>query len=74
MSAKSENTSSSVAGRRVWRRLRLLLLLPFAAVLWVPVFDRIDPGFFRVPFVHWYQLFWAVVSAALVYLVYRLEN
>jgi len=74
MSASRMEQSVAMPRRRIARRARLLLLLPFAAVLLIPLYDRIDPGFFTVPFVHWYQLAWAVISAALLYFIYRLEN
>ena len=38
--------------------LRLLLLLPVAAMLWVPSYNRIDPVILGLPFFYAYQLMW----------------
>ena len=53
---------------------RLLLLLPFVAMLWVSSYNRIEPSVFGVPFFYWYQLLWVVLSAALCVIVYRAES
>jgi hypothetical protein len=53
---------------------RLLLLLPFAAMLWVSSYNRIEPSVFGVPFFYWYQLLWVVLSAILCVIVYRAES
>ncbi len=36
--------------RPVW----LLLLVPFAAVAWVPFYNRATPELFGFPFFYWY--------------------
>ena len=56
------------------RGARLILLLPFAGLLWVPFYDRPDPSLFGFPFFYWYQLAWVPVTSALVWLVWRLER
>lgn len=40
--------------RPVW----LLLFVPFAAVAWVPFYNRETPSLFGFPFFYWYQLLW----------------
>jgi hypothetical protein len=52
---------------------RLLLLIPFAALIWVPSYNRLEPEFAGVPFFYWYQLALILIGAALVVLVYLLE-
>jgi hypothetical protein len=52
---------------------RLLLLIPLAAVLWVPSYNRIEPQLGGVPFFYWYQLAWILLGALCVLLVYALE-
>jgi len=52
---------------------RLLLLIPFAALIWVPSYNKVEPVFAGVPFFYWYQLAWILIGAALVVLVYLLE-
>ena len=53
---------------------RLLLVLPFIAMLWVPFYNSIEPKVFGIPFFYWYQLVWVVISSAITLLVYRLEH
>ena len=53
---------------------RLLLLIPFVAVLWVPFYNSLQPVWFGIPFFYWYQLLWVILGAALVAIVYRLEH
>lgn len=55
----------------MFRPVRLLLALPFIAVLWVPFYNRIGPELWGVPFFYWYQLFWIPLGALLLYPVYR---
>jgi hypothetical protein len=50
--------------RRRWSR-RWLFLAPMAAVLWPPLFNRVEPSVFGVPFFYTY-LFGACVVAALL--------
>lgn len=60
------------APRAGWARL--LLLVPFLAMLWVPSYNSADPTWAGVPFFYWYQLLWIPLSAVLIGIVYRLEN
>jgi membrane protein implicated in regulation of membrane protease activity len=53
--------------RLVW----LLLLIPFAAVAWVPFYNHATPALFGFPFFYWYQLLWVPLTSLLTYLVYR---
>lgn len=53
---------------------RLLLLVPFIAVLWVPFYNSVEPMLFGVPFFYWYQLLWIILSAVLIVIVYRSEH
>jgi Protein of unknown function (DUF3311) len=50
--------------------LYLLFLLPYAAMLWVPSYNRIEPVLFGFPFFYWYQLLWVPLSALLIGIVY----
>ncbi|MGB6347480.1 MAG: DUF3311 domain-containing protein [Methyloceanibacter sp.] len=52
---------------------RLLLVIPFAAMLWVPSYNRIEPELAGVPFFYWYQLAWILIAAVLVLLIYLIE-
>ena len=48
----------------------LLLLLPFAGLLYPPLYNRVDPQIFGFPFFYWYQLLWVFLTTALLGLVY----
>jgi hypothetical protein len=52
---------------------RCLLLIPFAALIWVPSYNRLEPTLAGVPFFYWYQLAWILIGAALVAVVYLME-
>ena len=49
----------------------LLLVLPFAGLLYPPLYSRIDPELFGFPFFYWYQLAWVPLTALLTVIVYR---
>ena len=53
---------------------RLLLLLPFLAMLWVSSYDRVEPSIAGIPFFYWYQLAWVVIGAVIVAFVYVVER
>jgi Protein of unknown function (DUF3311) len=53
---------------------RLLLLIPFVAVLWVPFYNSVEPTLSGVPFFYWYQLLWIILGAVIIAIVYRLEH
>lgn len=48
----------------------LLLLLPFAGLLYPPLYNRVDPQIFGFPFFYWYQFAWVILASALMGLVY----
>jgi hypothetical protein len=56
------------------RWMRVLLLLPCAAFICVPLYNRVTPTLCGVPFFYWYQLAWVVLSAVAVGIVYRAER
>jgi hypothetical protein len=60
--------------RRRARWARLLLLLPFIAVVWVPSYNRVEPTLSGIPFFYWYQVLWILITGVVVYAVYRIEN
>jgi hypothetical protein len=57
---------------RYWPRL--LFLIPFVAMLWVPFYNRLEPELGGIPFFYWYQLGWILLSAAIVLLVHFLDT
>lgn len=48
----------------------LLLLLPFAALLAVPLYNRATPTLGGVPFFYWYQMAWIPGTAVVTFLVW----
>jgi hypothetical protein len=44
----------------------LLLLLPFIGTLWVPLYARLEPTLFGIPFFYWYQIAWIVLGSLLI--------
>jgi hypothetical protein len=60
--------------RRGFRAVHLLLLIPYAAILWVPSYDRIAPAIAGIPFFYWYQMLWIALGAAVMIPVYLVEE
>jgi hypothetical protein len=61
------------AGRlRYWPRV--LFAIPFAAILWVPSYNRLEPALGDVPFFYWYQLVWILLGAVVALAVYVIET
>ena len=54
------------AGKRRFRFSYLLLLIPYAAMLWVPFYNRSEPEIAGIPFSYWYQLVWIALGAAVL--------
>jgi hypothetical protein len=46
-----------------------LLLAPFIAELWPPLYNRMDPQLFGLPFFYWYQLLWVILTSVLLTIV-----
>ncbi len=53
---------------------KLLLLLPFIALLWVPSYNSIEPRIAGFPFFYWYQGLWLLVAALLTFIVHRMTE
>jgi len=53
---------------------RLLFLIPFVAMLWVPSYNRVEPELGGIPFFYWYQLGWILLGAAVVLVVHMIET
>jgi hypothetical protein len=58
--------------KRHW--LRVLFVLPFVAMLWVPSYNSAEPALFGFPFFYWYQLLWVVIAAGLAGIIYAAEH
>ncbi len=54
--------------------VHILLLVPFAAMLWVGFYNRVEPEFLGIPFFYWFQMIWIPIGALLLWPVYRAEE
>ena len=53
--------------RPIW----LLLLVPFAALAFVPFYNEAMPTLFGFPFFYWYQLLWVPLTSVIIFIVYK---
>ena len=53
---------------------RLLLLLPFIGLLWVPFYNKAEPELWGFPFFYWYQFIWVFITSFLIWIVYQGEK
>ena len=53
---------------------RLLLIIPFIGLLWVPFYNSIEPQLWGFPFFYWYQFIWVFVTSGLIWIVYQGEK
>ena len=63
--------STPPASARASQHWYWLLLLPFLALLYPPLYAHDTPRIFGIPFFYWYQAVWLVVTAAITTFVYR---
>ena len=49
---------------------KLLLIIPFIGLLWVPFYNSADPELWGFPFFYWYQFIWVFVTSFLIWIVY----
>jgi Protein of unknown function (DUF3311) len=66
---RNQHTASRL---RYWPRL--LFLIPFGAMMWVPSYNRTEPELGGIPFFYWYQLGWILLGAAIVLIVHLIET
>lgn len=59
---------------RKWHPARVLLIVPFVAILWVPWFNRVEPTIWGFPMFYWYQLLWIILSGAVIGFVYLVDH
>ena len=50
----------------------LCVVVPFVAVLWVPIYDKDKPELGGFPFFFWWQLLWVAITPALMGLAHFL--
>jgi hypothetical protein len=67
-----KGASMTPTSRSAPRWPNLLLVIPFIALLWVPLYNRIEPAIWGVPFFYWYQFLWVLLTSLLILLVHGL--
>ena len=60
--------------RRKFHPAYLFLLVPYAALLWVPFYNRALPDLFGIPFFYWYQMVWIVLGSLCILPAYLAEE
>jgi hypothetical protein len=58
------------SGRGKFHPVYLMLALPWIADLAVPVYNRIEPRLFGIPFFYWWQTLWVALAALCILPVY----
>ena len=54
--------------RRVWY---VILFIPFFVAICVPLYNRIEPSVFGIPFFYWFQFVLIIVAAIVTALAYK---
>ena len=67
----------TVASPRPSRAARYSIYTIFAVIvavaLDVPLYNRVEPAFYGIPFFYWFQVAWIGVTAASTFIAYRLR-
>jgi Protein of unknown function (DUF3311) len=56
-----------------WSRWNLLLLVPLFILL-TPLYNRVGPTLFSIPFFYWFQIFSLIVGVTVTTVVYRVTR
>jgi uncharacterized membrane protein len=56
------------------KMIKILLLVVFVIALAVPFFNKLTPELFGFPFFYWYQMAVVLVSSALIFIVFIVED
>jgi|tagenome__1003787_1003787.scaffolds.fasta_scaffold19246785_2 hypothetical protein len=70
-SGEAENQADERRASRWWL---LLLLLPYIGLLYPPIYARLEPELWGMPFFIWYQFLWVFITVAITTLVYRVRG
>jgi uncharacterized membrane protein YhaH (DUF805 family) len=68
---EAENQDAARGGSGWWL---LLLLLPYLGLLYPPIYARVEPALWGIPFFIWYQFLWVFITVGITALVYRLRG
>jgi hypothetical protein len=67
----TENRSETRDRSRWWL---LLLLLPYIGLLYPPIYSRLEPELWGIPFFIWYQFLWVLLTVAITAVVYKVRS
>lgn len=69
----SEKPPVSTEGKSLLRTLfpKIILIVPYIALLWIPFYNDVKPSFLGFPFFYWYQLLWVPITSLILFIVYQ---
>jgi hypothetical protein len=70
-SREAENQDGERRGSRWWL---LLLLLPYVGLLYPPLYARLEPELWGLPFFIWYQFLWIFITVGITAIIYRVRS
>ncbi len=70
-SREAEDWDATNRGSRWWL---LLLLIPYVGLLYPPIYARLEPELWGIPFFIWYQFLWVFITVAITAVVYRVRG
>ena len=59
---------------RKFHPVYLFLVIPYAAWVWPPFYNRLTPEVLGIPFFYWWQIFGIFLTAACIVPVYLFEE
>jgi hypothetical protein len=65
-----QRTDQPSERQRGWSWWYILFVIQFAAVLWPPFYNIVEPSWAGIPFFYWYQMLCVIVGAILTAIVY----
>ncbi len=63
-------TTSKISRTKRWIWY-VILFIPFFMAIWVPLYNRMEPSFYGIPFFYWFQFVLIIVAAIVTALAYK---
>jgi hypothetical protein len=54
--------------------VHVLLLVPFAALLWLPFYNSSETSWFGFPFFYVYMFLWVPITSLVIFIVYKISK
>ena len=48
----------------------VLFAIPYGGVIWLAMYNRVEPALFGIPFFYWFQFVWIIVTAIVTAVAY----